>query len=194
LDFEKSAVLIVDDDETICELVSAGLPKDSYISDIASTADEALTKLQKHCFDIILLDIRLPGKSGIEILREISSNGQNTAVIIMTAIHDIETAVETMKLGAVDYITKPFDLVRLEACLQTTLNNRGSDINKSQIEAIARGAQARVSGATISSIVSETVQIARRLGIDEGEIQKWAIARETQISKGIGGLILDKQT
>ena len=184
------SVLIVEDEQAISDLLTTELTECGYLCTTALSGEQASLILADQNFDAILLDIRLPGKSGMEVLREISSSGRNAAVIIMTAVHDIETAVEAMKLGAADYITKPFDLVRVEACLQTTLNNRGSDIKRSQIEAIARGVQTRVSGAAMSSIISETVQIAKRLGIDESEIQKWTTAREKQIREGIGGLIL----
>src|SRR4030042_2097082 len=86
--YNLPTILIVDDDEAICELVSEGLTEDGYTCDIASTADEALTKLQNHHFEIALLDIKLPGKSGMELLRTFQTLSQNTEIVMMTAVKD----------------------------------------------------------------------------------------------------------
>ena len=108
--YNPPTVLIVDDDEAICELISEGLLEDGYSCDIASTADEALTKLHNYRFDIALLDIKLPGKSGMELLRAFQTLFQNTEVVMITAVKDLDTAIQAMKLGASDYVVKPFTI------------------------------------------------------------------------------------
>ena len=119
--YNPPAVLIVDDDEAICELISEGLLEDGYSCDIASTADEALSKFRGHYFDIVLLDIKLPGKSGMELLRIFQTISQNTEIVMITAVKDIETAIQAMKLGASDYIIKPFTIDKLSASIDTIL-------------------------------------------------------------------------
>jgi DNA-binding response OmpR family regulator len=170
-------VLIVDDEQVILDILTTELVGCSYECTTAISAEQALEKLVDQDFDAILLDVMLPGKSGIEALRIISSKYQDVPVIMMTAVNDVQTAVEAMKLGASDYITKPFNLEALEACLRNLTNNRQSKIKYSRIEAIAQGVQSRLHGSTMSDVIIETVRIARDLGISDTEIQKWAITK-----------------
>jgi DNA-binding response OmpR family regulator len=185
--YNPPTILIVDDDEAICELVSEGLIEDGYTCDIASTADEALTKLQNHRFDIALLDIKLPGKSGMELLRTFQTLSQNTGIVMMTAVKELDTAIQAMKLGASDYIVKPFTIDKLSTTIGTVLEStkRYSSVsgtaNRSlnAINAIAYGVDAQVDYFDFhSKIVTEkTIDFARRLCLPAKEIEKWAVAR-----------------
>lgn len=204
--YNRPTVLIVDDDEVICELVSEGLIEDGYTCDIASTADEALTKLQNYRFDIALLDIKLPGKSGMELLRTFQTLSQNTEIVMMTAVKDLDTAIQAMKLGASDYIVKPFTIDKLSASIGTVLEsskryssvsgtiqltgiitNGAKTANRSlnAINAIAYGVDAQVDYFDFhSKIVTEkTIDFARRLCLPAKEIEKWAVARNELYSE-----------
>ena len=174
-------ILIVDDEQVILDLLSTELTECGYQCATVPSSEQALIKLSEQHFDAILLDIRLPGKSGIETLRIISSRYPESTVIMITGVNEIDTAIEAMKLGASDYITKPFDLKRIEKCLCTTLKNRESDVNRSQIDAIAQGIQMKVTGSDISEVIIETVQLAKKLGIPDKEIDKWAEDKEKHI-------------
>jgi ActR/RegA family two-component response regulator len=194
------AVLIVDDDDTICHLVCDGLAEEGYTCDIASSADDALTKLQKHSFDVALLDIKLPGISGMDLLKVVEKNYQTTAIVMISGIKDIDTVVESMKLGALDYIVKPFTIDKLITSIGTVLKNRKplcedyntilsvreSDEDKkskgqslSEINAIACGVDAQVDYFDFHSkiVTDKTIELARWLGLPEKEIEKWADAR-----------------
>lgn len=174
-------ILIVDDEQVILDLLSTELTECGYQCTTVPNSEQALSKLSEQHFNAILLDIRLPGKSGIETLRIISSKYPESAIIMITGINEIDTAVEAMKLGASDYITKPFDLERIEECLCTTLKNREFDVNRSQINAIARGIQMKVTGSDFSNVITETVQLANKLGIPDKEIDKWVKDKEKDI-------------
>jgi DNA-binding response OmpR family regulator len=191
--YNPPTILIVDDDEAICELVSEGLIEDGYTCDIASTADEALTKLQNHRFEIALLDIKLPGKSGMELLRTFQTLSQNTGIVMMTAVKDLDTAIQAMKLGASDYIVKPFTIDKLSASIGTVLEStkRYSSVSGTAnqslnaINAIAYGVDAQVDYFDFhSKIVTEkTIDCARRLCLPAKEIEKWAVARNELYSE-----------
>jgi two-component system response regulator AtoC len=174
----RRSILIVDDEQVIIDLLTTDLTERGYRCTTALSAEQALIKLAKQHFDVILLDIKLPGKSGMEALSTISSNYPDIAIIMMTGIHEIDIAVEAMKLGASDYITKPFDLERIDVSLRTTMTNRKFSLVRTQIDAIAQGVQARLSGSDLSKVIIETVQLARQLGISETDIQKWASEKE----------------
>ncbi len=105
---ESKSVLVVDDEKnirfTLCEsLEPLGLEIDTAIN-----GEEALEKLKEKNFGLILLDLRMPGMNGMEVLKQISKLRPDIRVIIITAHGTIDTAVEAMKLGAVDFIQKPF--------------------------------------------------------------------------------------
>jgi len=105
---EKKPVLIVDDEKNIRLTLTHALKPLEVETDTAVNAEEALEKLEEKDFGLILLDLRLPGMHGMEMLREVAEVRPDIKVIIITAYGTIESAVEAMKLGAVDYIQKPF--------------------------------------------------------------------------------------
>ena len=107
---KQERILIVDDEETIRKLLHQKLSSAGYRCQEAGNAEQALEKLRSDTFNLILLDIKMPGKSGIEILAEIKASYPDTAVIMATATGDINIAIQCMKQGAYDYISKPFNL------------------------------------------------------------------------------------
>jgi DNA-binding NtrC family response regulator len=102
-------ILITDDEPIILKIISEELISEGYDVEVANDGSEALLKFKEEKFDLVILDNRMPNKSGIEVLEEIMKTGPDVAVIMMTAFGTINNAVEAMKLGAYDYITKPFD-------------------------------------------------------------------------------------
>lgn len=105
----KGSILVVDDERDICRALEFILSKDGYDVQSALSAEEALQKLQKRPFDLVLTDLRMEGMDGLALLEEIKSNWPETEVIMMTAYATVENAVEAMKKGASDYIVKPFN-------------------------------------------------------------------------------------
>jgi len=109
----KLKALIVDDEPNIQEILNIILEEFNIERHKASNYKEALELIEKHYFDIALVDLRLPDGSGIDILKKIKEKNPQTEVLIITAYASSETAVETMKLGAYDYVVKPFDINEL---------------------------------------------------------------------------------
>ncbi|MBA7618921.1 Regulator of RpoS [subsurface metagenome] len=177
---KKARVLIVDDEQVVCDLLYEDLSDRGYLCATALNGDEALKNLAKQDFDVVLLDIRLPGMSGMEVLREIWLNHSHTATIMITAVNDVNTAVEAMKLGASDYIVKPFELDRVDTSIRTALETKQA-VKKppAEVEAIARGVEAKLDPfSAYSKVVTQrTVEVAQHLGIGEEEIQRWAAVK-----------------
>ncbi len=177
---KKPSVLIVDDEQVICDVLFDELSDQGYLCATAIDGNKALSKLAAQHFDAVLLDIRLPGMSGMEVLRKIWLDHASTVAIMITAINDVATAVEAMKLGAADYIVKPFDLAKVDASVRTALETKQvTSKSSTQMEAIARGAEATLDPLSgYAKLVTEkTVNVARQLGIAEKEIQEWAAAK-----------------
>ncbi len=101
-------ILIVDDEKDILRALEFILSRDGYTVTTASTGEEALEKIKKEEFDLVLTDLRMEGIDGIEVLRRVKELNPLTMVVIMTAYGTVESAVTAMKMGASDYIMKPF--------------------------------------------------------------------------------------
>jgi len=123
MSYYKPTILVVDDELSVGKSLSILLKRLGNI-DTASSGEEALEKLEKSEFDLVLLDIRLPKMSGIEVLRKIKNSDENTIVIMITAVQDSKTAVEAMKIGAYDYIVKPFNIPELRMLVSKALEKR----------------------------------------------------------------------
>jgi two-component system, NtrC family, response regulator HydG len=111
-------VLVVDDEDTICVALSAWLTKEGYHVETAGSGQEALGLLSQKFFDLYLLDIKMPGMSGMELLAKIRELQTDATVIMITAHGSIQTAVEAMKRGASDYLCKPFDPEELSMLME----------------------------------------------------------------------------
>ena len=101
-------ILIIDDEENFRHMLSVILKKEKYDVETASNGEEGLQKVTDSAFDQILCDIRMPQMDGLEFLKEVQKMGVNATIIMMSAYGTVDTAIEAMKLGAYDYISKPF--------------------------------------------------------------------------------------
>jgi DNA-binding NtrC family response regulator len=106
---KKISILIVDDEESVRNSLYDWFIEDGYRVECAENAKKALSRLESDSFDIILADIKMPGMDGLEMLRRIKLLKTDSIVIVMTAFATVDTAVQALKDGAFDYITKPFD-------------------------------------------------------------------------------------
>ena len=118
------AILIVDDEDAIRSMLTRKLEMDGYRCEVASDGNEALWKAFMKDFDLVLMDIKMPGLSGMEALPQMVTNHPDTCVIMITAVVDAKTAVQAMRLGAYDYVTKPFDLDDLGMRVEKALERR----------------------------------------------------------------------
>lgn len=110
MDEARKRVLIVDDEESIRNILGRKLETEGYECVVISDGKEALETASTQHFDLVITDVKMPGLSGIDVLTQIIADHPDTAVIMITAVANTQTAVEAMKLGAHDYVIKPFDL------------------------------------------------------------------------------------
>lgn len=112
-------VLVVEDDRTVAQFVKRGLEEQLIQVDLVADGTEALQRASQGPYDVIVLDLRLPGLSGVEVLRVLRDRGVTTPVLVLTAQDALESKVQALRLGADDYVTKPFAfeelLARVEA-------------------------------------------------------------------------------
>jgi two-component system nitrogen regulation response regulator GlnG len=111
-------ILVADDEESMRWVLSKALKKKGFAVDLAVDGDEALKLIRAHSYDLAILDIKMPGLTGLELLDRIREIKSDLLVVIMTAEASMKNAVEAMKRGAYDYITKPFDLDVIDAIVE----------------------------------------------------------------------------
>lgn len=119
----KASITVIDDDESICELFSEAL-QEEYDIETYQNGEDGMEALREREPDVLILDLRLPGMGGLEILRKIEEDMPNLHVIMVTAHKDVDSAVEAMKRGAYDYIIKPFDLEEIKVLIEKCLENK----------------------------------------------------------------------
>lgn len=138
-------LLIVDDEPVICWTLSESLADEGHECVTAASAEEALAKAAQRPFDLVLMDVRLPGADGISVIQNIKRQLGQIPVLIMTAFGDLQTAVKAVENGASDYLIKPFDLEKATAAVQRALLNT-RDVNKKTDETIRDNKQVQIIG------------------------------------------------
>src|ERR1043165_5437250 len=117
-------VLFVDDETSLREFMRSELPRLGHEVTVCPDGRAAVKALEKGMFDAAILDLRMPGLNGIEVLEHLKQVAPDTEAIVMTGHASTETAISAMRLGAFDYITKPCKLVEIEAILQKVAEKR----------------------------------------------------------------------
>jgi DNA-binding response OmpR family regulator len=137
---QMKPILVVEDETIMRESLRDWLTDDGYQVETAKEGEEALEAIAEQDFGVVILDLRLPGKDGIEVLREAKERRPHLKGIIITAYPSIETAVAATKLGAIDYLTKPVSLDALEELIRKTLGPVQVEIKPKAVpkEAIAQ--------------------------------------------------------
>lgn len=135
MDSEKINVLVADDEDGLRMTISTWLGDEGFEVQQASNGLDAIKIVQTNDFDIALLDIKMPGANGLEVLRFIKKNSSPTEVVMMTGMSDVSMAVEAMKLGAREYLTKPVDMEQLVPQLRSLLKKRDAEERIRQLQA-----------------------------------------------------------
>nr|WP_106781439.1 response regulator transcription factor [Lysinibacillus timonensis] len=117
----ESKILIIEDEENIARVLQLELEFEGYLTDVAYTGTEGLIKYREGNYDLVLLDLMLPGMNGLDVLKRIRATEQTTPVILLTAKSDVEDKVKGLDLGANDYVTKPFEIEELIARVRSNL-------------------------------------------------------------------------
>ncbi len=152
-------ILVVDDDEQMRVALSATLKHLKFEPTVAKDAKEALKYLKKEQFDVILSDLKMPKMDGLEFLKETKKISESTPFIMITAFGDVKTAVEAMKLGAFDFILKPFSQEALKKVIDMAISH--SSLSKSAPKEEIETDEFIVSSPVMKKIVELAVKVAK---------------------------------
>lgn len=159
-------LLIVDDEKDLLQLLVKRLTRKGYEVSSAGSAEVALSLLKKDYFDVAIFDIRLPKMDGITLLKETKKIQSDIEIIVLTGHGTIETAIEAMKFGAYDYLTKPYDLADLEITIQKAEDNKKLKArNESMKKIIKQQNEFRIMGE--SEEIQEVIKLTRRIANSE---------------------------
>jgi DNA-binding NtrC family response regulator len=117
----KGKVFLLDDDELIVSVLSKAIMKEGYEVQAETTTDGVVNKIKSWDPDLVLLDIAMPGRDGMNILKHIKNTDLDAQVVMLTADDTAETAVSAMKLGAADYLTKPFNIDEVKIVISNVI-------------------------------------------------------------------------
>jgi len=123
-------ILVVDDEEMIRDLLSSALQQENYNCYLAANVDEAFSILGNQRIDLVISDIMMPGRSGVDLLRDLKKVDPEIAVLMITGLSDMNTALECIHLGADDYLTKPFGISRVILTIRNLIEKRCLAIEK----------------------------------------------------------------
>jgi two-component system response regulator AtoC len=161
---KKIGVLVVDDDPLLRKLVTDQLSRSGFDASSAASGEEALDSLRATDYDVVLLDIRMDGMTGLDTLREIRKTEDAPEVIMLTADTSLGTGLEAMRLGAYDYLTKPSTLDEMEAVIRKADEKRRLVRQNASLRAAVRQPQADDAAALVfnSEAMRGLVQIAEQ--------------------------------
>ena len=134
-------VLFVDDEKSLQEFMRSELPRLGHEVTVCPDGRAALKTLEKTSFDVAILDLRMPGMTGIEVLEQLKQTTPDTEAIVMTGHASMETAIDAMRLGAFDYITKPCKLAEIEAVLSKVAEKRALEHKNLALQTRVRAAE-----------------------------------------------------
>ena len=175
----RKTVLIVDDEESVRYVLGAELTQLGYEPVLATGGEEAIKMLAGHHFDVVMLDARMPGMSGLDVLERVRSSHPDTPFIMLSALVDADVASEALKFGADDYLTKPWNVEELAARINKA-EERRRGINE-PTETGLKADQALPAGSATADVtrdlISQQVTLYERQNVSSGEQEKKARRR-----------------
>jgi putative nucleotidyltransferase with HDIG domain len=175
----EDQILIVDDEEMICSIMARRLSREGYACVTARNGREALNQFYKETFSLILSDIRMPEMDGIELLKKVKAVNPKMMMIMVTAYADIEMAVEAMRLGAYDFLTKP---VNLELVILSVRNALEKKRLEEEIEAYHKNLETLVEERTAK--LQQAYHILKKAHLDSVKVLAEAIDAKDPYTRG----------
>ncbi len=167
---DPRSILVVDDDSAMREMLASLLEPEGFAVETAATADQALEHLRERDFDVVLSDIRMPGRSGIALAGEMRDVRARTPVVLMTAFGSFDTAIEAMRAGAFDYITKPFKREAVLVTLERALEHRALEQENARLRRAVDQTTALGDLVGVSPAMRDLFALIKRVGAGRSSV------------------------
>ena len=174
-------ILIVDDELAIRQILASSLAKQGYVIEDVGSGEEAIAALNRGDFDIVICDIKMPGMSGIDVMRQAHESGIDSTFLLMTAFASVDTVIEGMKLGAFDYLVKPVRTEELLHQLSQIIDMRGLRSENRILRSIVLGDQVKRCK-LISPAMQEIDRLVQKVAVTDGTV---LVTGESGTGKGI---------
>lgn len=167
---DKPSLLLVDDDQMFCQVLSAALERRSFSVHVAHSVSEGITAAESDPPEYAVVDLKMPGPSGLELVRKLKDLDPHTRIVVLTGYASIATAVEAIKLGAVHYLAKPADADEVVAAFQRDSGNATVAVEAKPLPL------SRLEWEHIQKVLAECdgniSETARRLGMHRRTLQR----------------------
>lgn len=190
MDERETTIVIADDEASVRELLKRIVGEAGYQVYLAADGREALELVSTYRPSLVLLDIKMPGMSGIEVLQQIGMNWPDTCVVMATAVVETQTAVEAMKLGAYDYLTKPFNRDEVLLTITRALEKKALEIENDRHK---RELESRISEQT-ERLQQQFVELVETLAREQKLLYKLAYTDPKHAKEVLSKLPRELQT
>lgn len=163
-------ILVIDDEESMCNFMEIMLSKAGYKVDSVSSATAGVSMLKEKNYDLVIADLNMPEMTGIEVLKQIRAFKKDQDLVVMTAYASVETAIEAMKQGAADYITKPFKVDEIKLTIEKIINRRHLLIENDTLKKQLQGDHSFDNFIGVSEAVVKLKKLARRVASTDSTV------------------------
>ncbi|MBW2222493.1 MAG: response regulator [Deltaproteobacteria bacterium] len=193
----KAKILVIDDEKVVQEGCTRILTGDGYDVETSYTGQEGFKKMEEETYDLVIADLKMPGISGMEVLKKIKKNDPDISVIMITGYPTPETAVEAMKLGAFDYLPKPFTPAELISVVNKAIEEKKVLIETKHLESAYQDATKAISSSlnlneVLELIVRSVVNLLKTKGCGVNLLDDTRKKLETRVAFGLSENYLAK--
>jgi len=166
----SAKILVIDDEESMCNFMEIMLAKEGYHVDTVDSGRDGVLLLKERNYDLVIADLNMPQMSGIDVLKKIRSFKKDQDLVVMTAYASVETAIEAMKQGAADYITKPFKVDEIKLTIEKIINRRQLRLENEHLKKQLQGDNSFDNFIGASEEVANLKKLARRVASSDSTV------------------------
>jgi len=163
-------ILVIDDEDSMCNFMEIMLSKDGYSVETTTSGGEAINLLKDNNYDLVIADLNMPEMSGIDVLKGIKAFKLEQEIIMMTAFASVDTAIEAMKLGAADYITKPFKIDEIKIAIEKSINRQKLLVENTSLKRQLQGNNSFDNFIGKSEVVVTMKRMAQRVAVSDSTV------------------------
>lgn len=163
-------ILVIDDEDSMCNFMEIMLAKEGYQVNSVNSGPEGIILLKQKNYDLVIADLNMPEMTGIEVLKEVKSFKKEQNLIMMTAYASVDTAIEAMKQGATDYITKPFKVDEIKIIIEKAINRKRLETENDSLKKRLQNDNSFDHFVGVSDVIANLKKVARRIASSDSTV------------------------